>query len=174
MSFYIQGWLYVVIGAFAIGIGGFFTTKGWNLLNNHEQKKALIKAVVREMGLNDWELKHHVLFTRIDEETLKSRLLYPKLHTSSLSTIQRSALFDLSNSKDDKFLTIVRDYESCVNNFNARLQVSNNLVTSEKNITVVAKHRRHLVQSNGFKKMLKEHDKVLQFFQNNYLWAFAK
>ncbi len=174
MSFCIQGWLFVLVGAFAIAFGGVVTTKGWVLLNNQEQKKAFINAVVREVALNDWELKGNALFTRTDEETLKSRLLYSTLHTSSLNVILRSSLFDLSKAKDDELLTLIRDYEVYVNDFNARLQVSNNLVTTEKDVIIVKKHRRLLVQSNGFKKMLKEQEKVLRFLKDNYSWAFAK
>jgi hypothetical protein len=161
-----------LIFAIVIAIGGTLTTKGWNQLDNHEQKKALIEAVFRELSLNERQLKDHVLFVKTDEETLKSRLLYPRLYTTSLSAILRSSLFKpTKNSKDDMLLTTIRDYEDCVRDFNARLQVMDNFVASTKDVNVVEAHRRNLIQSRGFKQMCEEHNKVIEFFRNNYSWA---
>ena len=43
----------IIYGPRTVGRGGTLTTKGWNVLDNYEQKKALIQKVVNELIIND-------------------------------------------------------------------------------------------------------------------------
>jgi hypothetical protein len=168
--FFVTGWLFVIIGALAIGIGGFLTTSGWNRLNQHSQMKSLIIAIAREWEINNTLLKDP-LFTSPDENMLGSYRLYPRFKVSALNNALISGLFSSSYSKDREFLRIIADYEATISDINSRLNVSDNFVISTRDIAAIANHRRYIVQSPGFQGLLKQHERVKDFIDKNHCWA---
>lgn len=109
MTYYMSGWIHVVIGALAIAFGGYFTTKGWNQFNSHAEKRSLINAARREWRQNDRYLclmgKHHANLDVIDTPMLLSTL-----HHDALQKVLTSHLFDDENSRDARLLKEVSGY----------------------------------------------------------------
>ena len=71
-------------------------------------------------------------------------------------------------------LTKIRDYEFSVNDFNARLAVSDNFVTNEKDLEEIARHRLNIQDSVGYREMLKIHNETFGFMGRNYSWVWKK
>lgn len=170
----ITGWLFVMIGAVAIGVGGVLTTLGWNRLSRRSQMKSLIAAIAREWEINDTLLKNDPLFTATDDETLGSHRLYPRFKVSALNNALTSGLFSSSATKDQTLLRAIADYETVISDVNSRLDVSDNFVISTQDSAAISKHRSHVLQSPGFKGLLDQHQAMKDLLERNYSWVLIE
>ncbi|MBN2136504.1 MAG: hypothetical protein JW720_01730 [Sedimentisphaerales bacterium] len=103
-------WVILVLGgSFLIGKGSTLTTKGWNILDNHSQKQALIVAAIREWKLND-DLLPLCHFEETDESVLAERWQYPRFEWNASSTLYSSPLFNVNHSGDSELLKSARNY----------------------------------------------------------------
>lgn len=167
----LRGWIYVIIGVIAIGFGGVLSTLGWNTVNKYSQMKALIIAVAREWELNESILKDK-LFNKDEVVALGSRKLYPRLRSNALNTFLSSGIFTAQNIKNRNFLKNVADYEYAISDTNSRLNVSDNFILSTQDTEAIMKHRKHVIESKGFKGFLDTHSFFRQALVENYKWVF--
>src|SRR4030042_3073056 len=152
----LRGWIYVTIGVIAIGLGGGFSTLGWNTINKYSQMKALIIGAAREWEINETILKDK-LFNKDDKEALASFKLYPRFKSNALNNILSSGIFSSQDSKNCSLLKIVADYEYAIADTNSRLTVSDNFRISTVDNEAIKKHREHVIDSPGFKSFLQTH-----------------
>lgn len=155
----IRGWLFVIVGALAIGGGGVLATLGWNTLNRRSEVRGLVTAIAREWKINDILLRDP-LFTPTRGDILGSKRLYPRFKTSALNNALASGLLSATDPKGQALLTAVADYETSIADTNARLDVSDNFVLSTPDTKAIVEHRRQIVQSPGFTGFLGQHEKV--------------
>ncbi len=80
-------------------------------------------------------------------------------------------MFHLSEDDARQFLRAIAEYEMTVADVNARLDVSDNLATTEKNTAVIGAHRRTVQTSTGFKSFKERHQKLYNFLEMKYPWS---
>ena len=72
-NLFFSGWVFVILGAVAIGVGSVVATLGWSQLGKASQKKSLILSIAVEWDLNEQTLRECPLFTSEEEDILRSR-----------------------------------------------------------------------------------------------------
>ena len=99
-------------GSWMVGKGGTKTTKGWNQLNNHETKEALIAAVALEWVRNEMYMYVRPLSFDPNDETIGQKHYgFPEFKTAAINQVLTSNLFDPSNPQDYKLWASIVDYE---------------------------------------------------------------
>lgn len=102
-----------VTGTIMVGGGGILSTSGWNQLDNHAQKHAMIVAVVR-----DWRMNNVLLtdchFTVTEPNILTKYYLYPTFQVDTTRILRSSALFDPDENNDYDLLLALTKYEISV------------------------------------------------------------
>jgi hypothetical protein len=161
-----------IAGPHAIGKGGKLTTEGWNLLENHKQKRALIVALAREWILNEsCTLLPPMSFDANDPNLGKEHMMYPQFRTSAQDRILTSALFDLTN----QLLLTVVVYEYHITNFNTLLAWTNeyclklpeNIKQQERKVVYIGIRDRSPLNMH-FKD---SHKELLKLLKKEYSWA---
>lgn len=170
-SLLVRGWVFIVIGAITIGIGGVLTTLGWTRLNESNQMRNLIYSVAREWEINNTILFKDPLFNSADEKVLGSHMLNKRLKNSALNNVLTSGLFISTVKKDRTFLRQVADYEDIIKDFNSRLSMTDNFVLATLDPGKIMEHRKIIVTSIGFKEFIDEHMKMKTILNTNYPWA---
>jgi len=97
----------IVFGSWMVGKGGTKTTKGWNLLDHHEQRTILIGAVAQELyenanSLDNEPLKGQVCYEREDGELVQRP--FPDLRTDALNGLVSSGLWAYGREVDKELL----------------------------------------------------------------------
>ena len=170
-SLFLRGWVFIVVGAVIIGIGGVLTTLGWTRLNESTQMRNLIYSVAREWEINNTILFKDPLFNSTDEKVIGSRMLNKRLKNSALNNVLTSGLFNSNIKKDRTFLRQVADYEDIIKDFNSRLSVTDNFVLATSDPEKIIEHRKNIVTSVGFKGFIDEHTRMKTILDTNYPWA---
>lgn len=116
-------WVILVFGgSILIAKGGTLTTKGWNYLDTHSQRDALIVSLIREWKVNNALLpKCH--FNDTDEKTLGQRWQYPRFEWGTFSALYVSALFNSNDSRDFELLKLVLVNEIAIRELQELLDV---------------------------------------------------
>ena len=166
-----RGWLLVLVGGLLLAVGGILTTLGWNTLRERSQMRTLISAVAREWEINNNLLTAEPLFTGSDDAALSSHRLYPRLYTNATAGVLASGLFNPAKQRDRLLLRAVADYQESVRDVNSRLSVSDGFVTSTQDLGKIRDHRRHVLQSPGFKGLLRQHARIGDLLKAEYKWA---
>lgn len=161
----VQGWALIVGGAVILGVGGTLTTLGWNVLNQRSQKLALLNAVVLECQFNEKLLTGEKLFNGRDEEHMASHRLYPRFRFSALRSALASGFFVTGHGIDSAAYTTMIDYDLAIEDVNAKLDVSDKLVTSTADKNVIQEHRKMVLSSDGFTTFVSHHRKMLSRMQ---------
>jgi hypothetical protein len=114
--------LLLLVGSALVGLGGTLTTLGWNKLDNASQKRALIVGLAREWMLNELDtLGPPMSFDPNDPKLGKEHFMYPQFRTSAQDSILTSALFYMTNRKDNELLLAVTHYAHIIRSFNTQL-----------------------------------------------------
>lgn len=171
MEHVMRGWLLILGGALLLAVGGILTTLGWNRLKERSQMRTLISAVAREWQLNNKLLTSDPLFTGSDDAALGSHRLYPRLYTTASAGVLASGLFNPEDQRDRKLLRAIADYQEGLRDVNGRLSVSDGFVTSTQDAGKIQAHRRHVLESAGFKGLLLQHPQIGGLLKAQYRWA---
>jgi len=154
MTFYISGWVHVIIGSLSIALGGYLTTKGWNQFNSHAAKGSLVTAAQREWRQNDSYLvlmaEHHSKLDDID-----TPLLISTLHNDALQEILTSHLFDKKNEKDNRLLNVVSSYLLNIKPLNDSITKINNIISGN----IDSSHRKKTLSDFYSSALLKRFKK---------------
>ncbi|MGB2807975.1 MAG: hypothetical protein WBC22_09550 [Sedimentisphaerales bacterium] len=164
---------FVVSGLFLIGGGGTCTTLGWNQLDNHRQKQALIVACIREWRLNDSFLPL-CRFTITDEARLSEHYSYPTFQLKATQNAHVSSLFDINHPKDYKLFKALTRYEYYTILLQDFLDMTDEgLYVAFAGRKPLDEHRR-VNKSNYVKFFLKYHKELGTLFIKDYYSAFEK
>jgi len=169
----------LITGPRAVGEDGKLTTKGWNLLKSHEQKKALIVGLAREWLLNElYTIRPPMSFDANDPKLGEKHFMYPQFRTSAQDRILTSELFDMTDRKDKELLSLVATYEEVIKSFNTLLAWENELcvrfpenVEQQKRKEVYLLIRDKAPLHIHFKRFHKE---LLKLLEKEYSWALAE
>jgi peptidyl-prolyl cis-trans isomerase C len=141
-----------IAGAMGVGVGGWFTTQGWDLLKSDKQKKALIVGLAREWRLNEF-YTHEVPMNSAQDRILTSELLNP------------------SDRKDRELLDVVVSYERTIEFFNTLLAwkneecAKNTRQEDRKKVYLEVREAPLYIKFNRF------HNQLLNLLENEYNWA---
>jgi hypothetical protein len=168
-----------VVFVIAIVVGGLLTTEGWNEWGNYSQKKALIVALAREWLLNEWyTLYEPMSFDANDPSIGKQHFMYPQFRTSAQNLILTSALFDLTNPKDNELLNAVIRYEESIESFNVLLaQMNDACLKFPENVKQQKRKEVYLgVRDNAPLHMSfnESHEALLKLLKKEYSWALKE
>ena len=163
----LKGWLLIVVGAATIGIGGVLTSLGWNCLSDRARMQDLVRAVAREVEINE-VLWLDPLFCSEVPDVLQSRGLYPRFRSSAANAVLVSGLFGEGREPDRTFLRCVAAYGTSIQDCNARLEASEQLVILKEKPASVEKHRRILRASAGFALLKQQHNAMAATLRKAY------
>jgi hypothetical protein len=168
--------LKAVLFVISIAIGGLLTTKGWNVLDNHEQKKALIQAVVNELIMNDFALPcTNLPFDPNNEKLGEIHFMYPTFKSSTLNELITSSLFTLDNAADRKLILQIMRYETHISNFN-RLLRDIDWECTRKGANQESRRKKYheVSMSPLYQNYSNSHKATKKFLHKNYTWAFSE
>lgn len=164
----VPGRLLIVVGALLLAGAGVLTTSGWNALQETSRMRALVAGVAVEWEINDTKILKDALFNPRDSVDLMSYGLYPRFKTSAIDAILSSGLFDAREASDMTLMMGIIDYQTSIEDINARLDVSDQFALSTLNRHAVAQHRRLVLDSVGFKSFIQVH-RTVGILLRNYL-----
>jgi len=106
MDFALKGWLWIVMGVLMIGMGGVFSTWGWDNINKKARKHKLAFSLAREWGTNQRHLQHKPLFFKPEDANVgEKHYTYPRFQTVVLQSLCASDLI-----MDDELLHLSMKY----------------------------------------------------------------
>lgn len=108
------------------------------------------------------------LFTSTDPNVLGSRRLYPRFKTSSSNSLLSSGLLDASRDLDRELLRATADYEASLQDINARLDVSDNMVVVRAETDAVVQHRAKVRDSSALKGMVAIQSSLHNLLRSSY------
>jgi hypothetical protein len=114
----------IAIGLLSISVGGPWTTYGWNLRDNHQQKLALFIACIRNWKYNDY-LIPFCHFNAKDKATLSERYSYPLFQVNSFEAAGNSALLNPNREENPKIIDLFLKYELSTKLMQIRLNHTN-------------------------------------------------
>lgn len=167
----------IIIGLKNIGKGSILTTKGWNLLNNYEQKKALIRALAREWLVN--ELYQHIeplSFDPNDPNLGEKRIIYLPFKTFASNSVLTSHLFDLQDKDERELCRTTCLYEINATTCNIMFTLLDWDLTREG----TAKERRKEVYqqvvryNRPYREFKESHEKLRKILKEKYKWALEE
>lgn len=160
-------------GSIMVGMGGTLTTKGWNFLNSHEEKQALIQAVFNEWTTNT-VMGMHLPYDLNDEEVGRIALLYPVFKSSVLGEVLTSSLFTLDNTTDRELMNQIMRYEQSISVLNYLLRQIDFECTR---MGVTKKERRakyrEVNDSAVFRRYLDCHRATGELLKSKYSWTLS-
>jgi hypothetical protein len=144
--------LQVVIGALLITGGGILATMGWNSRSTAMQRNGVIRAVSAELLMNIAIFKD-VKFTERDESELAEYVIFPRMQTSALAGVIASGMF--VENKDRVFLTRAMNLLEILQDFNKRLDVTENTTNRNEILRLRKQLRDGKTRRNVAMKMKK-------------------
>ncbi|MHC4216469.1 MAG: hypothetical protein ACYSWP_24220 [Planctomycetota bacterium] len=145
---------FVVVGG--VVVGSTLTTHGWNVRDNHNQKKAILRAVAKEWLVNESRL---IDIMRAHSKTNKKTFfLMPPPSSHQVHAALTSPLFSLKNTVDLAFLNCLIQYAAAIDMVSQNLNSLNSLSTIPARQGFVEQKLR-----NSFRKGGPIHD----FFQKH-------
>jgi hypothetical protein len=158
----------------AIALGGLFTTQGWNLLSDHRQDQALIRALVAEWRIND--LKTTIITTQRDKMLASDYgnfRCFPRLSADQLQGSLRSSLFAATGKEDRAFLEVLFSYYLAMSELNGGLDQLHRVYA-----TLTTPQMRQVVFEYVFgvrqryDAFAEEHARVGEVLRRDYGWAY--
>jgi len=168
----------LIVGPRMIAEGGIRTTKGWNLLNIHEQKSNLIRALTQEWVMNSRKLlsppmKGETHYVKEDGGT--GRRPFFILTTYALQAVLSSGLWDYSNQIDSEFLDALVNYEMKVTFANREFREWDDFLSKIKDpnesIMQTKKVIRLICEKDWFKSLGDWQNQVAKLIWSQYRWA---
>jgi hypothetical protein len=93
MDYAVKGWLWIFAGVLLIGIGGVFSTWGWDNINKKGRRHALLFSLAREWVINEaYLLTKPLTFKANDKDIGEKHNPYPRFQTVVLQSILTSDL----------------------------------------------------------------------------------
>ncbi len=91
MDFAVKGWLWIISGVLLIGIGGVFSTWGWDNINKKGRRNALLFSLAREWTINQaYLLTKPLAFRSEDKQVGEKHNPYPRFETVVLQSVLTS------------------------------------------------------------------------------------
>lgn len=162
--------VFLVLGALLIGIGGTLSTYGWKVQSNAAEKRAIVISVAKEWMFNS--LLHNTnKYLLMDSTAMTSYGFNPRFKSDALSFALYSHLFSSDDSTDAEFLSVLTAVEQNIYRVNVKLNLTDNLSFATLDREKVAKHRLHVVESEGMKEYLTIHAQLGEYLKTNFPWA---
>lgn len=134
--------LYIAVGTFLIGLGGWLATYGWDLKSSQDTRIALQRAAHDEVetrriamlrmlaaeSIANRQSLAHKAFTEADESELAKFANLPRLQSGAATAAIASGLFASSN--DVQLLTTIFEFQAAATEFNARLAPIENAMSA--------------------------------------------
>ena len=168
----------VSLGLILIGIGGIWTTYGWNLRDNQQRKNALIGAVIHEWTINNIRLKKPPLVGNVYVEVYGQEfgtILFPILRQNACESLLASGILDVSKPEDNVFFITLSDYNHTVKVINEIFQMYNDdilHITGEdetKRQIALAEYYQDVIRSNAIMQiMYKCQQNLGEFLKTKY------
>jgi len=166
----IRGWAIIAFGALIIGAGSYVTGQGLDRRAVRLQKQALIIAVAQEWELNDFEFKNSGLLQGDSLELWSIGALYPRFSRDAAIAALSSGQFDAKRPEDSVFLFMTTELARRIRDVNARLDLSDGLITEGLPIEVLVQHRKVVLESVRLKWFLNIHRFADSLLSASYPW----
>lgn len=170
------GWV-ALIGAIVIAVGGFATTKGWDIVNQNSAKRSLLIAVAQECQLNQLFMRSPPLQFSTEKvpDIIKRHYCYPQIRFSAAEEAIRSSLFDLNKPDEKKFKVVLTDFVTGANEVNNSFRImdmdlSLASVTQEKRFEKYSEIR----QGPLVIKFRKDLTLLIDHMETHYMQAMAE
>lgn len=160
-------------GSWVVAKGGTKTTKGWNLLDNHSEKQAVLVAALRDLRLNGTLLKQ-CHFDAKDEDTLGEHYGYPRFQCINVITACASDKLNPNYPPDYELLRKLTVYNLVLMHMQDFLDTTEAGLYVGSGRNVVEEHKK-VNTSTYVKNYMSAHLDLETTFKQEYadIWAKA-
>jgi hypothetical protein len=172
-----KAWLLIIGGVATVGVGGLLSTLGWNMRSQHQQKRNIIRGVIREFESNGRMIDSAINLIK----QRKTSFSYRPYKANQLNNALTSGVLNFDTDKRRALRDVMERYEEAIADFNAGLGVVGRLnpgmYIRPEFIPQPGKinpNDFNNALSEKFDKLLLAHQRTGQILEKEYNWALVK